>query len=268
MARIAFLGDFNDTPMSSVQANIKEVTMVKPMDAATSNTFYNAEGSAYSANIGQLIGISPDKTVFAADSNYIQSMLPNPLQVSSLEVTGSINASTINASTVNANNGNFNNLTVTGNTSLGNSPTDTITLKGTTTGSNASFNNLTVTGNTTLGDSLSDTIILNGTVQGTHFGDIRANSVIANTLTFNGDLYEPDPFSSIGEVWVPYQPYIIGTNSSVHPIIDGNSRDLTANKFWIEVSGSSIFLNVYIPHGSAGDVDGYYRCQLIARPSN
>lgn len=266
MARIAFLSDFNSKPMSSVQTNIKEVTMIKPMDATTPNTFYNASGSAYSANIGQLIGISPDKTVFAADSNYIQSMLPNPLQVSSLEVTGSINASTINASTVNANNGNFNNLTVTGNTILGNSPTDTITLNGTTTGSNASFNNLTVTGNTTLGDSSSDTIILNGTVQGTHFGDIRANSVIANTLTFNGDLYEPDPFSSLSEAWVPYQPYIIGTNSSVHPTVVP-PVDLTANKFWIEVSGSSIFLNVYIPHGRAGNIAGYYRCQLTERPS-
>ena len=184
MARIAFLNSFNNQTMANVQANIKEVTVVKPMDNSAASTFYNASGSSYVSTKGQLIGILPNKTTFAADSSYIQSMLPNPLTVS--------------------------NLTVTGNTILGDSSTDTITLNGKVIGLNAPET-----------DAIFDTVTANDFIGGNFSGTtVHATTGEFDNLKVGGQPYRPFIIQGNAPTGSGKGNYLwINTSHSVVPIV-------------------------------------------------
>lgn len=199
MARYEFSTNIsNSMPMSSARQTINDVingALAKPMDATTANTFYNISGNTYTSTAGQLVGVLPNKVTFAADANYIQSILPNPLTVS--------------------------NLTVTGNTSLGDGTgNDIVTISATVVGlnCNANFSGGTVTATHFVGGDF------NGTT-------VHATTGEFDNLKVGGKIYRPFIISDTAPTESGVQNQLwINTANNIVPIVmycDVDASDTT-----------------------------------------
>ena len=221
MARIAFLDNFNGQAMANVQANIKEVTVVKPIDASISNKFYDINGSAYQPTrpnpeeggdpipiTEQLLGINGTGVAFAVSSDYLKGMLPDSLTV--------------------------NNLTVNDITTLGTGDaSDKIYLRGEVIGlavPNASYTNINA-----------PTVSINfDTVTANHFigGDFVGTTVSATigkftTLEVGGQPYQP--FFTADTFAADFDPYRLW--------IDIGNENVPIIKYCIDAANANVSTN-------------------------